>query len=72
MSLLRCCKTGYAAWQDLAGVSNIAGQDLNIGTCELERVLLALFLGCHKRAKEGTLNLHGKKKKVCEDCLGGP
>lgn len=62
VTLLERGETGDAAGKDLAGVGHKAGKNLNVGGRELERVLLAWFLGCHKRPKEGTHSVHGKKK----------
>lgn len=60
--LLEGREAGDAAGQDLTGIGHVAGKDLNVGVREFKRVLLALFLSCHKRIKEGGENFHGKKK----------
>ena len=62
MTLLQGGKSGYAARQDFPGIRHVAREDLDIGTGKLHRVLVALFLGCHKREKQGIKNTHGKKK----------
>ena len=60
--LLQGGEPGYAARKDFTRVCYEAGQDLNVVMREFKRILLALFLGCHKRQTEGLLNFHGKEK----------
>ena len=73
MPLLQGSHAGDAAGKDLAGIGYVAGKYLNVRAREFKRVLLSLFLGCHKRAKEGTLDFFGKKKvnilRACEGLL---
>ena len=54
VALLPGGEPGDAARQDFTGVRNEAGKDFHIRVCQLQRVLVALFLSCHKRSKEGT------------------
>lgn len=60
--LLNSCQTCDATWKDFTRVGHESGKDLNVCTGEFERILMALFLSCHKRHKEGLLNFLGKKK----------
>jgi exosortase len=66
VALLESGEAGDAARQDFTRVGNVAGKDLNVGVRELKRVLVALFLGCHKRSKEGACIFLGKKKVELE------
>ena len=63
-ALLQSGEPGNTPWKYFTGIGNVASQGLNVCTRELKRVLVALFLSCHKRHKQGILNLHGKKKKT--------
>lgn len=62
VALLEGRQPGYAARQDFSSIGHVAGKDLNVGVRELEGILLAWFLSCHKRVKEGRETCHGKKK----------
>ena len=54
VALMAGGKPGNAARENLSRVCNEAGKDLDVVVRELKRVLVALFLGCHKRTKERT------------------
>jgi hypothetical protein len=61
MALLDSGHAGDAARENLARISDVARQLLDIRVRELERVLQSWFLGCHKRPKKDEGKILGKE-----------